>query len=129
LQEATAVLILAWQAAGREHERSRNLSFANPWTAGMAGGHDVMASGLMAGHFGRWRHVPSSHEEHWRQGHLCPGHHDHQQQRRNRLLRHPALVWQIDRRHDVTKITLIITLKWGPDQQWRLCHQIFQRRP
>ncbi len=80
------MLILAWQTAGSELERSRILALAQLRTAGMACGHGVLVSGLVLSHFTRWMHVQGMHDEHRRQRHLCPGHHDHKQRRRNGLL-------------------------------------------
>ena len=70
LQKAAAVLILAWQIAGRELDRRRILGLANPRTARMAGGHNVMMSGLVLGHLTCRMHDPCVHDEHRRQGHL-----------------------------------------------------------
>jgi hypothetical protein len=106
LQEAAAVLILAGQTAGRELERKRILDLADLGAAGMAGGHNALVvKGSVLGHCTWWLQVPGMHEEHWRQGHLCPGDQAHQQRSRNRLLHHAALVWQATIVDDVTAIT------------------------
>ena len=105
LQEAAAVPILAWLSAGSELKRDRIPGLAKPRTAGMARGHGVLVSGVVLSDFARCMCVPHMHREHRRHGHLCPGHHDHEQRRRNGLLQHPDLVWQARRRLDVTTIT------------------------
>ncbi len=76
----------------------------------MACGHGVVVRGTVVrsnvlSHFTRWMHVPGMHGEHRRQGHLCPGHHDHKQRRLNGLLQHSVSVWQIKSCHDVTILT------------------------
>ncbi len=86
------MLIPARQTAGSELERSRILRLAQPRTARMARGHDVVVSGYVLSQFARWMRMPGMHDEHWRHGHLCPCHHGHQQRRRNGLLQHPVSI-------------------------------------
>ncbi len=102
------MLILAGQAAGSELDPSCVLSLAKRRTARMAlaGGRNVMVSGHLPRHFTRCMHVAGMHQEHRRQGHFCPNHHDHKERRRNGPLQHADLVSQTRNSLDVTTITL-----------------------
>jgi len=105
LLEAAAMLFLARQTAGSELERNCIPGVAEPRTTRVAGGHEVVVSGLVLSHFTRWMHMAGMHQDHGRHGHLCPSHHRYKQRRRNGLLHHPPLVWQSKSSHDVTTIT------------------------
>jgi len=89
------MLFLARQTGSSELQRSHLLGLAKPWTTRMTCGHDVVVSGLVLSHFTRWMHMPGMDEEHWRHGHLCPSHYRYKQRRRNGLLHHAALVFQL----------------------------------
>jgi len=96
LLEAAAMLSLARQTAGSEHEQNRILEVAKPRTTCMAGEHDVVVSGAavssnVLSHFNHCMHMAGMHQDHGRHGHLSPSHHGHKHHRRNGLLHHAAL--------------------------------------
>ena len=93
LGTATA-LILTRRTVGGELARRRCLGLADPRTTGMACGHSVVVSGQVLGNvprnFSRLMEMAGTHEDHRRQGHLCPDQYDHQQRRGNGFLEHPV---------------------------------------
>jgi len=123
------MLILARHTARSELKQSRIPGLAKSRTARMACGHGIAVSGMavrgvVLSHFTRWMHVPGMHDEHRCHGYLRPGHHRQKQHRRNGLLHHVVLVWQIKSSHDVTTITS----EFVPGNPQGLPHKILKSR-